>query len=196
MLSYRAIPITLRIAFAGGLAVAFLAGCGPSRNAGPASSSGELPDQEVSDFAVTETDQGLPQWKLFARRAEIYTARNVVVARGVRIDFYDEKSRISSTLTADEGEMQQQRRDMVARGHVVLQSSEGTRMSTEELRFLNREQKIVSDKFVRVERAGDVLTGEGFESDPQLKHFEFKRRVQAVVRTTSGGQIESRGSDR
>ena len=55
------------------------------------------------------------------------------------------------------------------------------------MRFLNREQMIVSpiEQLVRVERAGDVLTGYGFESDPELEHFEFKREVQATVRTRS-----------
>jgi LPS export ABC transporter protein LptC len=86
--------------------------------------------------------------------------------------------------------MNQQRRDMVARGNVVLQTTEGTRMSTEELQFLNQKQRIVSDRFVRVERAGDVLTGVGFESDPDLHHFEFKTRVKATVRTRSGGILE------
>jgi hypothetical protein len=40
---------------------------------------------------------------------------------------------------------------------------------------------------VRVERGSDVLTGYGFESDPNLRHYEFKRRVSATVRTPSGG---------
>jgi lipopolysaccharide export system protein LptC len=66
-------------------------------------------------------------------------------------------------------------------------------MSTDHLRFLNKTQRIVTDAFVRVERAGDVLTGVGFESDPQLRHFEFKKQVNAVVRTKSGGLLESRG---
>ena len=33
---------------------------------------------------------------------------------------------------------------------------------------------------------GTVLTGVGFESDPGLKHYEFKRKVQATVHTQSG----------
>jgi len=106
------------------------------------------------------------------------------------VDFFDEKGTRSSTLTAREGELNQQRRDMVARGNVVLQTTEGTRMSTEELQFINQRQRIVSDVFVRVERAGDVLTGIGFESDPNLEHFEFKKKVQATVRTRSGGLLE------
>ena len=173
-----------------------LAGCDQARRAVPGASQGELPDQEVSDFVVTETDAGRPEWTLYARNAGMFNARSLVVAHGVRIDFFDEEGKRSSTLTAREGEMHQARRDMVARGNVVLQTTEGTRMTTEVLQFLNQEQKIVSDQLVRVERKGDILTGYGFESDPELKHFEFKREVKAIVRTRSGGIIEERGSNR
>lgn len=175
---------------------AAMGGCGRSTGSVPGASTAQLPDQEVSDFVMTETDAGAQQWTLHARSAAIYNARSVVHALGVRIDFFDEQGKRSSTLTAREGEMHQGRRDMVARGDVVLQTAEGTRMSTEELQFLNRQQRIVSNVFVRVERHGDVLTGIGFESDPELRHFEFKRQVQAVVRTRSGGAVESRGGDR
>ncbi len=172
------------------------AGCGRQNRVWQAGAGGELPDQEVSDFALTETEQGTPSWKLYARYAATYSARNLVVARSIRVDFFDEKGNKSSELTAREGEIQQQSRDMTARGNVVLQAVEGTRMSTEELRFLNKEQKIISPptQLVRVEREGNVLTGKGFESDPNLKHFEFKSDVKAVVRTQSaGGRIDRKG---
>ena len=166
-------------------------GCGgsPRDSSGPASS--ELPDQEVSDFVATETDQGLVQWKMYARSASTYRSRNTVIARGVRIDFFDEKGQRSSTLTADTGEMNDVTHDMTARGNVVMQATEGTRMTTDLLHFLNKQQRIVTDSFVRVDRRGDVLTGYGFESDPDLKNFQFKRQVKATVHTQSGGTIES-----
>lgn len=163
-----------------------LAGCGRQRSVGPSSSTVELPDQEVLDFVLTETDEGAIQWKLYARYAAMYDARNVITARGVRVDFFDEKGQRSSELKAREGEINQLTRDMTATGNVVLQTTEGTRMSTEQMRFLNRTQRIVSDKLVRVERGGDVLSGTGFESDPELKHYEFKTKVNATVRTGSG----------
>ncbi len=171
-----------------------LAGCGTNRAASPSPASGEMPDQEVSDFVLTETDQGTPVWKLYSRYAATYNARNLIIARNVRVDFFDEQGAPSSELTAREGEIQLQTHDMTARGHVVLQTREGTRMSTEEMHFLNAQQLIVSpiEQIVRVERAGDVLTGYGFQSDPDLKHFEFKQKVQATVRTRSGGDIVER----
>lgn len=179
-----------------GLTVALLAGCGRTGSMTPAASTGEMPDEEVQDFALTETDAGTPQWKLFARYAATYESRNLIVVHGVRVDFFDEQGKPSSTLAAREGDIQQQTHDMTARGNVVLQTADGTRMSTQLIRFMNRDQRIISpdDQLVRVERHGDVLTGYGFESDPGLRHYEFKRRVQAVVRTQSGGSILERGS--
>jgi LPS export ABC transporter protein LptC len=167
-------------------------GCGEQNGVPAPGSTGELPDQEVTDFVLTETDEGTPVWTLYARHAATYRARNIVVARGVRVDFFDEQGARTSELTAHEGEINERTRDMIARGDVVIQTTEGTRMTSQELRFLNRTQRIVSpvEQLVRVERGGDVLTGYGFESDPELEQFEFKRKVQATVRTRSGGLVE------
>jgi LPS export ABC transporter protein LptC len=116
-----------------------------------------------------------------------------VVARGLRIDFFDEQGKRASTLTAREGEMNDRTHDMTARGEVVIQTTEGTRMTTDQIQFFNKRQRIQTESFVRVDRRGDVLTGWGFESDPQLQHYEFKRQVRAQVRTRSGGTVEQRG---
>src|SRR6266705_1498858 len=86
-----------------GLLLVLACGCGRQTRVWPAGTSGELPDQEVSDFALTETEQGTPSWKLYARYAATYNARNLVVARAVRVDFFDEQGRKSSELTAREG---------------------------------------------------------------------------------------------
>ena len=160
-------------------------GCGRRAALGPAGSSGELPDTEVNDFALTETEQGRPEWKLYARYAATYSARDLVVARAVRVDFFDDRAQRTSTLTAREGEINDRTKNMTARGNVVLETTEGTRLSTEELCFLNARQKIVvpRERLVRVEREGSVLTGYGFESDPDLRHYEFMSRVSATVRT-------------
>ncbi len=188
-------PAALRVAIS--LAVLCgalgLAGCSGTKKASPVGSGAELPDQEVTDFVLTETDQGRPQWTLYARYAATYQAKNLVIARDIRVDFFDDKAARSSELTARQGEIQQQTRDMTARGQVVLQTTEGTRMTTEELRFSNNNQQITSDKLVRVERQGDVLEGTGFASDPNLHHFEFKTQVHATVRRKPGGLADEHG---
>lgn len=173
------------------------AGCGGQRAFESPGDSGELPNQEVGDFVLTETDQGTPVWTLYARHAATYSARNLVIARSVRVDFFDEDGKRTSELTANEGEINQRTRDMTARGNVVIQAAEGTRMSSQVLTFNNREQLIVApdDQLVRVERESDVLTGYGFASDPELKHFEFKRQVRARLRPRSDGIIGPDGGE-
>jgi LPS export ABC transporter protein LptC len=195
------VPRMFRVALTGFvvlLATAPVSGCGGQHSANPAASGRELPDQEVSDFVLTETDQGVPCWTLFARYSATYNARNLIIARGVRVDFFSRDGKGTSTLTAREGEIHQVSRDMTARGDVVITSAEGVRMSTEEMRFVNREQRIVvpDDRLVRVEREQDVLTGYGFESDPDLRHYEVKRNVSAQVRPRAGGTLPPAGGRR
>ena len=172
---------------AAGLVAAGLVGCSGGKKLSASGTTGELPDSEVEDFSVTETDSGRTQWTLFAKHAATYQARDLVTARTLRIDFFDEKSGVkSSELVAREGELYQRTRDLVARGNVVLLTTEGWRMSTEEMHFLNSRRRITSDKLVRVEKQGTVLEGVGFESDPNLEHFEFQHQIRATVQPGAG----------
>src|SRR5512147_381108 len=115
-----AAPIALRralILLCAGLAMAgMLSGCGGGKKLSATGASGELPDSEVEDFTVTETDSGRAQWTLFSKQAATFTAKDLVTARTVRIVFFDEKGARSSELVAREGELYQRTRDMIARG--------------------------------------------------------------------------------
>ena len=193
MNALRVAPVRGWVALALMLGVFAAPGCSGRKTAGPVGAGAELPDQEVTDFVLTETDQGRPQWTLYARYAATYQAKNQVMSRDMRVDFFDSTGARSSELTANQGEIQQQTRDMTARGNVVLQTTEGTRMTTEELRFSNDRQLITSERLVRVERQGDILEGTGFASDPGLRHFEFKTQVHATVRTHAGALTGIRG---
>ena len=193
----RRLPGGLLVGFlALGLLGTVLAGCSGGKKLSASGTSGELPDNEVEQFYVTETDSGRAQWTMFAQHAATYQARDLVTVRGVRIDFFSDKGIKSSELVAREGELYQRSRDMVARGNVVLLTTEGWRMSTEEMHFLNSRRKITSDKLVRVEKQGTVLEGVGFESDPNLEHFEFQHQIRATVQPGAGALAEPKKESR
>ena len=193
----RPLPVGRIMGFlALGLLGTVLAGCSGGKKLSASGTSGELPDNEVEQFYVTETDSGRAQWTMFAQHAATYQARDLVTVRGVRIDFFSDKGIKSSELVAREGELYQRSRDMVARGNVVLLTTEGWRMSTEEMHFLNSRRKITSDKLVRVEKQGTVLEGVGFESDPNLEHFEFQHQIRATVQPGAGALAEPKKESR
>jgi LPS export ABC transporter protein LptC len=173
-----------------------ICGCAGDEPVASRPTAGDLPTTEVRDFTLEESDQGKPAWILSSRYAAQFQNRGIIQARDVTIEFFDQQGAKYSRLTAKEGEVTQPRNDLEARGDVVVTTTDGVRIETSSLRYLNREQKIVSDAFVRLERNGTVVTGVGFESDPSLEHFVLKRRVQAQVQTTEGGglRFQERGT--
>jgi len=118
-----------------------LAGCEQRRSLAPAGQSGELPDSGSRGLRHHRNQLGCRGVELYAQQAAIFDVRNTITAHGVRVDFYDDKGKSSSQLTAREVRSNQVTRDMTARGNVVLQNSDGARMTTQSLRFLNNAQK-------------------------------------------------------
>jgi len=164
------------------VAVAAIAGCQSRIAPTPRGADLRFPDQEARDFTLTETSEGKKNWTLWASYAAMYNDRNLVDARSIRIEFFDSKGMRYSTLVADQGLVDQRTNNLEAVGKVRLVTETGVRMETDSLRWINNAQKIVSDAFVRVTRKQDVVTGYGFESDPNLDHFHLKREVRAEVR--------------
>src|SRR5262245_37924282 len=173
-----------------------IAGCG-EREIPSQLAPSDAPDQEVRGFTLTESVGSAMRWRLTARSAATYRTRGVILAQAVAIDFFDAAGKPYSHLTADQGEIRPATNDMLARGNVRITTTSGTRIDTPSLRFLNRQQKIVSDDRVTVRRGGDVLSGIGFESDPSLEHFEFRRKITAQFQTQSGRiHVRERGEKR
>jgi LPS export ABC transporter protein LptC len=183
-MKHRSARLLLAATLAVGLPALLLASAGCHRRSAPVPSSDEsrIPDQEARDFTLTESAAGKKNWTLRAVYAAMYNLEHTVDAKTVTIDFFDNDGAHYSTLTADQGEIDQTTNDLEARGNVHVTTKNGITMETDSLRFFNRTGKIVSRGFVRVTRRGDVLTGYGFESDATLEHFTLRREVRAEVR--------------
>jgi len=155
----------------------------------PAPGAAELhfPDQEARDFTLTETSEGTKNWTLWASYAAMYNAKNLVDAKTIQIEFFDSKGKRYSTLVADQGLVDQRTNNLEAIGRVRVVTETGVHMETDSLHWINNTQKIISESFVKVTRNQDVVTGYGFESDPNLDHFHLKRQVRAEVRDTLHG---------
>lgn len=138
---------------------------------------------------LTETDLGVPRWTLEADQVASYRERRVVYAENVHVDFFDKKGRHVSTLTSREGRLDTAENDMTAIGEVVVRNADGYTLESDSLRWINRQEKIRTDAFVRLTRGTDVLTGYGLVSDPALEHFEILERVSG--RSQREAPIES-----
>ena len=100
----------------------------------------------------------------------------------IHIDFYNEAGdSITSWLDALNGEIEETSRRMMARDSVVVVTRDGKMLETEELRWDNNLNKVVSDLFVKFTTGRSIITGIGMRSDPELSNCEILSDVQAEV---------------
>ncbi len=146
----------------------------------------DVPDQEFSDFTTVESDSGIVKWILSAPVARVYNASKLLVTDDPRIEFYNEDGSLASVLIAKKGEYNQITHDLTALGSVVVTSVEGYTLETESLVWVETVEEIHTEDFVRFTKGEDVLTGYGFQSDPNLENVEIFRDVRAFLRDDEG----------
>ncbi len=175
---------TLLAALAALLLIA-AAGCsGDEEIASTTAGTAELPDQELFDYVLTESEAGVPSWELSSDRLERFLkkadAEDEVELFGVRMRFYRDGEPFS-LLTSERGRANLKKKDIFTWGDVVVVTTDGRRLETDQLHYDNVKGLIYNEVFNKFTRDGDVMTGFGMEATPDLGFFELKRRVNASV---------------
>ena len=174
-------------------AALLMAGCGGQSEPPPAEERGDLADQVIMEFSTTETFGGDKSWRLLADKAEVFGAKGFSKVYGVKILFYGPEGDVTSTLTSERGRVAEGSRDLQAFGNVLLESSDGVTLETNSLRWDNRSERIWSAEFVTVTEGNKVLTGYGFDSDPDLKNVQVHSQVNISVREETPGEAPIAG---
>jgi len=134
-----------------------------------------FPDQESWDSTILITKDGKKVAEIWAGYIAVYKKKNQTVLKdSIHVDFYNEAGKHNSVLTAREGIVFNQTNELLAKGKVVVVSDSGVVLQTEELRWDNRRQKIVSDVPVVFTTETDTLFGDSFISDADLRNYEIR----------------------
>ena len=134
----------------------------------------EYPNQESWGTKLYFQREGRRQAVLTAGYiAKFIKKKHTLLQEGIKVDFYGEEGDLKSVLTSTEGKVFDERSDMVASGNVIVKSTNGTTLYTEELHWINKEGKIISNVPVKITTDGDTLFGDSFKSDPDLINYEI-----------------------
>lgn len=163
------------------LAVVVSWGCSADSGEELTTKSADVPDEVIHRFTAQESDSGMVKWKLTAPLANKYTEKKTFVMDKPTIEFFKDDGTLQTTLTSENGRYFEETRDMLAYGNVVVVTVEGDVLETDSLRYLNTEDKIVSDSFVKLTRGNNVITGIGMECDHNLSSVDIKRNVKAQI---------------
>jgi LPS export ABC transporter protein LptC len=148
----------------------------------------EEPQQITRGFTTTETDSGIVRYVVKARVARFYSG-DITRAEDVQVDFYDRGQKVS-VLRAREGTIDGQGR-LRADGNVVVTAVEGGVLETETLYWDRGQRKIRTDGAFKITDKGDVLTGVGLTTGPNLDLIEVDKDVQGTL-----SQPETKAGDR
>jgi hypothetical protein len=172
--------------------------CTPIPEDDPVEDLQDRPDQVFWDGTITVLEKELVRVRLSAGRMEQFRREAIVrMMDSVRVTTWDSLGRVESILACDTLHYNRNRMDMQAIGHVRVHAAsdpEGRRLDTgrdtareeaellarppfllltSELEWVQRIQKIRSEKQVVFYTPLDTLRGKGFRSDRNLRNWEI-----------------------
>ncbi|GET30126.1 LPS export ABC transporter periplasmic protein LptC [Prolixibacter sp. SD074] len=136
----------------------------------------ELPTVDATDFETTFTDSGIVRYRLTTPRLLEYENKKAPYTEfpdGFHIVEFDKNEKIISGISANYGKRFTNQKKWLAIGNVVAVNADGDTLKTEKLTWLRKEKRIFSDKYVRIIRSDQIITGIGLESDENLKNWKI-----------------------
>jgi LPS export ABC transporter protein LptC len=145
----------------------------------------ELPAQESWNAKVFFTDSGKTKAVLYAGHLRMFTgARETLLDSNVKVEFYNDFEKISTTLTSKRGRVDDITQNLYAIDSVVAVNDSGLTLTTEELMWQNNNRKIVSNNFVTILTSTEKIEGYGFESDQSLDNYVIYNITYVTRRDT------------
>ncbi|MCH8903301.1 MAG: LPS export ABC transporter periplasmic protein LptC [Bacteroidetes bacterium] len=137
---------------------------------------GEALVERGKDVEILYSDSGFIHIMIKAPTVISYKSKEpyTEMPDGVEIYFYGPDREVESFITADYGIRYEDEEIMKVRGNVIAQNSKGEKLNAEELIWDEKEEKIYSDKFVKIQTEDEIIYGEGFEANQEFTDYKIK----------------------
>lgn len=140
----------------------------------PGIASETIPQQESWNSTVTLTDSGRVRAIIDAGYIRVYSEmRSTLLSEGIRVRFYSDQGEHTSTLTADEGKVDDQTNNLEASGRVRVVSSDSTLLETPHLFWDNAKRLVHTQESVKITSTREKIQGRGLEADQHLRNYRI-----------------------
>ena len=124
----------------------------------------------VSDSGITRYKIITEEWSVFDKKDPPYGA----FEKGVYLEKFDTLFNIDASIEADTAYYYEKKKLWELRSNVHIRSQQGDKFDTELLFWDEKEQKVYSDKYIRIEQEDKTITGYGFESNQELTDYTIR----------------------
>jgi LPS export ABC transporter protein LptC len=122
-------------------------------------------DYRIKEVHLQEEGRGSTRWQLDAEYGEIFEDQGRTTMKKVVVRV-EEPARVW-TVSADEGDMLRDSKDVELRGNVILETSDGLRLETSRLAWTAKDQRAWTDRPVTIYRSGITVKGAGLRVSRQ-----------------------------
>ena len=134
-----------------------------------------MPIQQSWNSKILFTENGILKGILYTDYLEAFKKPKEKLLTNVKVEFFNSKGIKTSQLTSKKGRIDDISQDMFAIDSVVaINDSANVKLETEELMWRKEDQKIVSEKFVRITTETEIIEGYGLVSDQHIQNYVIK----------------------
>ena len=142
-------------------------------------------DQSLSDYerydgplriltnaVIEHSDSGVMLGKLITPELHDFESGDRELPRGGFLEFYDREGKMTSTMRSDYAYFSKEDELWRIEGNVILKNIEsGEALNTEQLYWKPAKGDVYTDKFVRIERENEILTGVGLTAKQDFSSY-------------------------
>ena len=143
-----------------------------------------MPDLTGKDVTMLYSDSTILKIKLQTPQMQKYE-KDVkepvtIMPKGLFVVFYDETGKEATTLKADYGVRYELSKRMEVKYNVEVINVNGEKLNTEHLIWDEKKKKIISDAFVKITTAKEIIMGKGLEANQDFTQYEIKEITGSI----------------
>ena len=133
--------------------------------------------EQIKGAELLHTENGKIKVRIVANKIERFQNQQpgLIFSEKMEVYFYNDSSELQSTLMANDASIDDDKKIMLAQNHVVLTSNDDKKLETEELVWDEKQDKIYTDKKVKITTGKEVVYGEGFTSNPDFSQYSITK---------------------
>ena len=136
-----------------------------------------LPIEKIEGAEMLHTENGKLKVKIVATTIERFNNQEpqLVFSNHLVVYFYNDSALVQSTLQAEYAEINDEKKLMIAKENVILTNIAGKKLESKELIWDEKNNKIYTDKKVKITTVKEVIEGEGFVSNPDFSEYSISK---------------------
>jgi len=141
----------------------------------------EQVDLEIEGFVYTEAGESDSRWEVRAQKATYQRKENLAIFDKVEIKLDAANGKIY-TMTADEGQMFTDTKNIEINGNVIIISNEGDKFITDYLNYSDKEKKFYTNAPVTMENNRIKIKGTGLTLFINSGELNLSSMVKAKIK--------------